>query len=266
MSKTKIDWCDEVANIFTGCTGTCSYCYARPMARRIAAIPSRPGLPYRRVAEKTGDSFHPAFHGDVCDKLSWRLERARSPKRIFVGSMGDMCFDGEAVGYNIDSKETEQYKTADVQREVSIFARKLERSGHTILLLTKRPELLIDADWPANVHMGASVTGNSDSARVNTLLAMSDGFALKWVSVEPLLDSKFNTKNLIGMDWVVVGAQTGSTSAERTTEEREELRETASRIVDFCSANSTPVFIKDNLAKLAPDRKWPRQLPERKIQ
>ena len=40
MSKTRIDWCDEVWNPVTGCTPVgdgCRYCYAKRMFSRLAA-------------------------------------------------------------------------------------------------------------------------------------------------------------------------------------------------------------------------------------
>jgi protein gp37 len=35
---SKIDWCDETINVFTGCHGNCSWCYARRMAARVPSV------------------------------------------------------------------------------------------------------------------------------------------------------------------------------------------------------------------------------------
>ena len=41
MSKTKIDWCDEVWNPVWGCSFSCPFCYARKFAYRFGGQVAR---------------------------------------------------------------------------------------------------------------------------------------------------------------------------------------------------------------------------------
>jgi protein gp37 len=144
--------------------------------------------------------------------------------------------------------------------------------GHTILLLTKRPDLLdVNVVWPSNVHLGVSVTSNADAGRIATLLekgrAMREqvgasGPGVLWASVEPLLDPNFDALNLVGLDWVVVGAQTGVDAAKPGSQEANFRVRAAAWIVEWCRANKVPCFVKDNLCRQAGGRgAWPREFP-----
>lgn len=298
MSYTKIDWCDETVNVFTGCRGPhgkpCDFCYARKMARRLGGIK---GTVYQRTRYATsetgtlcdhGDPFTPAIHLDVLERQEGRLSRghkrvpSRNPRRIFVGSMGDMCFKGKAVTFDTNGERVPEncdWNSARLQRELADFAHRI--APHTVLLLTKRPDLLRhDVNWPGNVHLGVSVCGNEDAAiRIPKLLEVAKGCVLPWVSVEPLTDYDFDPSLLAGVKWVVVGVQTGQgarmnkqAGLSRMHGELqpitvgEALYESAERIDDWCWTNKVPLFVKSALRKiehhLRPQMDWPREYPE----
>ena len=256
MSKSKIDWCDESLNFFTGCRNGCSFCYARKFANRLANMPG--GHIYRRVKEHTGNSFEPAFHYDIYDRELEQLKNSKKPKRIFVGSMGDMCFDEKAIIFNYympHSPDITYFTSPHVQTWCRHFA---DNTSHTILLLTKRPDLIDKRIlWPSNVHLGVSLT-ETDYKRPDRLKRYVHGSPLLWASVEPLLDPDFNPECLEGLEWVVVGALTGKKKMISDSE----LRESVCRIIDYCSSEGIPVFVKENIDRLFPDRTWPKQLPK----
>ncbi len=267
---SKIGWCDETINPFTGCRQGCRFCYARRMAHRFANIH---GTVYERVDLATssvdpetgwsdggGNPFAPAIHLDVLVRHLGRLGRARcGPRRVFIGSMGDMCFDGTAITFPPDPvlAVREDWDTGKLQEHLARFCSRLPR--HTFLLLTKRPDLLsVGVRWPRNVHLGVSLTSNADEHRVVGLLRRGPGVC--WASVEPLLDLDFEPAFLTGLDWVVVGAQTGAGAPDAWP-----VLEAARRVVVWCADNGVPCFVKDNLRKwtLGPGEAWtwPRELP-----
>lgn len=299
MSTSTIDWLNggETINPFTGCLKGCRFCYARKMAYRLAHID---GTVYRRVSRARsgserefiyplgGNSFHPAVHLDVFERERERLTRYSDhgcvgyprrirQRRIFVGSMGDLCFDGEATTFDKNGlRASEDWNTARLQRKVAVFAGVVR--PHTILLLTKRPEcLVIGTPWPENAHLGVSVTGRTDAHRIETLLRWNvanrelgadaerggvEGPGVLWASVEPLLDGDFDAELLRGLGWVVVGLQTGSGKERPGTAKMTALLEAVQRIVDWCAGAGVPCFVKDN-ARCASSGgyKWPRQIP-----
>jgi protein gp37 len=257
------------------------------MARRLAAIP---GTVYERVEEASGideDPFEPAFHWDVYSREQERLTKYRRggmhagytmrPRRVFVGSMGDMCFGGIAMCFNDRSKivcPSHMY-TDGVQRETAKWSERVGAAGHTVLLLTKRPDLLdLNVCWPANVHLGVSVTGNADAGRILELidrariwkeqggpsfLGGKRGPGVLWASVEPLLDYNFDPSCLAGMRWVVVGFQTGS-GAMRGAEIRVPEKVAVQRIMRWCAERGVPLFCKSSVEK-ALGGKWPQEYP-----
>ncbi len=299
----KIEWTDETINPYTGCRGNCGYCYARRMARRLSNIN---GTVYSRVFSSTsgvdpetgfadgdGDPFRPAVHLDVLEKHRIRLTRflrrgcagrKTKPRRIFVGSMGDICFEGLALTFVADGgllPMAAWYDTRKLQHAIAIFAANV--APNTIQILTKRPDLLVpQVKWPRNVQLGVSMTSNEDLWRLEELVNRSEYMAcqwapslVKWASVEPLLDSDFDEESLAGANWVVVGAQTGPGVKfdEEFLDERlyirnvgEELTEAAARIVRWCAHNKVPCFVKDNMRRIQrrhrPPMDWPLESPE----
>ena len=152
MNKTKIDWCDFTWNPITGCTAGCSFCYARKIAMRF-----------------TGH-FRPTFHPERLGNL---IDGPKKPKRIFVGSMGDMFDPG--------------VKSEWRQR---VFKEMTRVDRHTYFILTKQPQNFADLDcldrYGVTVFLGVSVTGVADLWRIGELRKNWKG--KKFISFEPLLE------------------------------------------------------------------------------
>lgn len=190
--------------------------------------------------------------------------QARKGRLFFICSMGDMCFEKEALLFDEDGRLAGMTTTAKVQEQITRFCAEDQR--HTYLLLTKRPELLDGGvDWPSNVHLGVSVTATEDAERVAALWEIrrrrpTRSHGVIWASVEPLLDPEFDPDILCGVGWVVVGAQTGPGAPDVLP-----VIEAAKRIVKWCAETEIPCFTKDNLRKwsIGPDDawNWPREFP-----
>jgi protein gp37 len=243
------------------------------MARRLSSIP---GTVYERVLNASGideDPFEPAFHWDVYQRALDKLKAAKRPRRIFAGSMGEMCFEGKAMCFNGDSNVLNgTMPTLGIQAATADFCRQIEDFDHTVLLLTKRPDFLEHVGWPGNVHLGVSVTGNNDAHRIETLRRFSNehmGPSVIWASVEPLLDVDFDPTFLTGLDWVVIGFQTGTRydhvangdSLSRMIR-RSELEYAVERTVEWCKRQRIPVFCKGSVSKSYPNHPWPREYPK----
>jgi protein gp37 len=79
---------------------------------------------------------------------------------------------------------------------------------HTFQVLTKRPERAahLDLSWPSNVWMGTSIENQRFADRVDKLRAVQA--SVRFLSCEPLLGPLI--VDLTGIDWVIVGGESGS--------------------------------------------------------
>jgi protein gp37 len=81
---------------------------------------------------------------------------------------------------------------------------------HQFQLLTKRSDILRELDplidWPPNVWMGISVENKDYTWRIDDLRGTRA--RTKFLSIEPLL-GPIADLNLSGIDWVIVGGESG---------------------------------------------------------
>jgi protein gp37 len=109
---------------------------------------------------------------------------------------------------------------------------------HTYQILTKRSERLLELSkslpWANHIWMGVSVENSKCCGRIDRL-RQTDA-KVKFLSLEPLLGSLSNL-NLEGMDWVIVGGESGP--GARTMEEDWVLE-----IRDQCIKAEVPFFFK----------------------
>jgi len=182
MAQSSIEWTESTWNPLTGCTKispACKFCYAERMAKRLQSM----GQP-RYVA-----GFKLTLHEEILElPLSWK-----KPQRIFANSMSDP--------FHKRVPDSFIYKAFDVMRRAS---------WHQFQLLTKRSERLLKMsraiNWPHNVWMGVSVEREDYVFRIDDL--RETGAAIKFVSFEPLL-GPLPTLDLLGIDWVIVGGESG---------------------------------------------------------
>ena len=186
MATTKIEWTESTWNPITGCTkisSGCKFCYAEVMTRRLKAMGQ----------EKYLNGFELTLHPEVLNEpYAWK-----KGKRIFVNSMSDLF-----------------HKDVPVQYIQQIFKVIKENPQHVFQVLTKRADILRNYDreglleWPHNLWMGVTVESKEVINRIEDL--RNTGARIKFLSCEPLLSS-LPDMNLQGIDWVIVGGESGRT-------------------------------------------------------
>jgi protein gp37 len=167
--------------------------------------------------EKYRDGFKLTLHPDVLEEpLTWTKHQY-----IFVNSMSDLFHKDVPLVFVL--------KVFDVMRRAY---------WHQFQVLTKRAEGLLDLDpyitWPDNVWMGVSVE-NLDYVNRIDLLRQTHA-AIKFLSLEPLL-GPLPDLNLNGIDWVIVGGESGPHSRPIQPEWVRNIR-------DQCLRAHVPFFFK----------------------
>ncbi len=183
--SSSIEWTDSTWNPITGCTKVspgCANCYAERMALRLKAM----GNP------NYTNGFSITMHEDALElPLKWR-----KPQTIFVNSMSDL--------FHEDVPDDFIFQVFEVMRYAD---------WHCFQILTKRSKRLIDISpqlpWRSHIWMGVTVEDNDHTFRIEHLRRTAA--KVKFVSLEPLLGSIPNL-NLEGMDWVIVGGESGPRS------------------------------------------------------
>jgi protein gp37 len=213
-TTTEIEWTDATWNPVTGCakiTDGCAGCYAERLAERFRGVA---GHPYENGFDLT---LRPERIGQP---LSWR-----EPRRVFVNSMSDL-FHKDVPADFIDK----------------VFATMEKADWHTYQVLTKRSSLMArylrdrygDGLAPAHIWLGVSVENGDNVVRLKHLQAARA--SVKFVSFEPLI-GPIGTVDLAGIDWAIVGGESGPKA--RPMEE-----EWATEIRDQCEAAKVAFFFK----------------------
>ena len=210
MTTTKIEWTEKSWNPVTGCdkisTG-CKNCYAERMAKRLQAMGQK----------NYQNGFKLTLHENAINiPFSWK-----KPQMIFVNSMSDLFHEDVPFSF--------------IQKVFFVMAK---ANWHIFQVLTKRSsrfaELSSQLEWPSNVWMGVSVENADYTYRIDNL--MSTGASVKFLSLEPLL-GPMPDLDLTGIDWVIVGGESGPGA-------RPMQPEWATGIKDKCSEAKVPFFFK----------------------
>lgn len=212
MAKSKIEWTEATWNPVTGCTKLsegCKYCYAEVFAKRLQGM----------GVEKYSNGFHLTLHPETLkEPFRWK-----KPKVVFANSMGDLFH--KDVPFNF------------IQQ---VFLVMRQNPQHVFQVLTKRADVLRYYDsealltWPHNVWMGVTVENSDAMHRIDQL--RQTGAKVKFLSCEPLLSS-LHDLNLDGIDWVIVGGESGRSARPLKEEWVLEIREQ-------CAAADVPFFFK----------------------
>jgi len=213
-SSTQIEWTDATWNPVTGCTKItrgCDFCYAERFSERFRGVPGHPfesGFDLKLRPER------------LTQPLSWR-----QPRRIFVNSMSDL-FHKKIPRSFIDS----------------VFDTMEAANWHTFQVLTKRSPLLTRylhnrygaGKSPPHIWLGVSIEDAKNTIRLKHL--RDSRASVKFVSFEPLLGS-VGKIDLKGIDWAIVGGESGPHS--RPMEE-----DWAIEIRDQCRSDKVAFFFK----------------------
>lgn len=105
-----------------------------------------------------------------------------------------------------------------------------QNRNHQFQVLTKRVNRALayakarkfrGHSWPWNVWLGASVEDQAHSFRIATL-QKAEGPRIKFVSFEPLI-SQIEKPNLEGINWIIIGGESGNNPRPMRAEWAQEL-------------------------------------------
>jgi protein gp37 len=155
------------------------HCYAERMAKRLQAMGQ----------SNYANGFKLALHEHALDlPFKWK-----KPQTIFVNSMSDLFHKDVPLSF--------------IKKVFDVMGR---AHWHTFQVLTKRADRLLELSkeltWTENIWMGVTVE-NGDYVQRIDCLRETEAF-IKFLSIEPLL-GPVGTMNLNGIDWVIVGGESG---------------------------------------------------------
>jgi len=209
MNETAIAWTDHTWNLFSGCkkiSPECAHCYADSLAERHRGNAAFP------------HGFDLTVRPHKLDEPA-RLLRSKGPSLIFCESMSDIGLDDdELTPAEIDRLTAAGYRDMDHVRD-TFFDTVEATPEHRYQVLTKRLETL--HRWlvargrrvPESVWLGVTCGHPRSLARVDTLRGFRAlGARVLFVSAEPLLGdlaAALDTATLRGIDWMIVGGESG---------------------------------------------------------
>jgi protein gp37 len=207
---SSIEWTESTWNPVTGCTKVspgCKHCYAERMAQRLQAMGQR----------NYASGFELTLQPHMLElPLSWK-----KPQTIFVNSMSDLFHPDVPVAYI-----------------KSVFEVMAKAHWHRFQVLTKRADRLRELSqellWTRNVWMGVSVETAKYRFRIDSL--RDSGALTKFLSLEPLL-GPLDGLDLRGIDWVIVGGESGPRSRPMEPQWVLDIR-------DQCARANVPFFFK----------------------
>lgn len=181
MAESRIEWTEMTWNPTTGCnkiSAGCKYCYAEIMARRLQAM----------GVDKYKDGFKLRVHEDALRvPYTWKQQKV-----VFVNSMSDLFHTDVPLSF--------------IKRVFEV----MNDTQHVYQVLTKRADILLKVNkelrWTHNIWMGVSVENDKVKDRINFL--RQTNAKVKFLSCEPLIGPLSNL-NLEGIDWVIVGGESG---------------------------------------------------------
>ena len=205
-----IEWTEVTWNPVTGCSKVsqgCKNCYAERLATRLRAM----------GAERYRNGFEVTLHEDLVSlPLRWR-----KPRTVFVNSMSDLF-----------------HESIPLEFISSVFETMVLCPQHTFQILTKRSQRLAEVarelPWPTNVWMGVSVEDARVMQRIDHLRTVPA--TVRFLSCEPLI-GPLEQVNLQGIDWVIVGGESGPGA-------RPMRREWVQSIMTQCRAADCAFFFK----------------------
>ncbi|MFT4096848.1 MAG: phage Gp37/Gp68 family protein [Rhodoblastus sp.] len=184
--NSAIEWTDTTWNPVTGCTkisAGCDNCYAERFSERFRGVKNHP---FRTGFDLT---LRP-------ERLQQPLQWKR-PRMVFVNSMSDLF-----------------HKEIPISFVSAVFDTMETANAHTYQVLTKRSSLMrqfINTRYknkpaPTNIWLGVSVENAQGKSRIAHL--QHSNASTRFLSIEPLI-APVGRLNLDGIDWVIVGGESG---------------------------------------------------------
>lgn len=180
---SKIEWTEETWNPTTGCNKVsrgCTNCYAETMAKRLQAM----GTP----------GYENGFEFTIMPKRLDQPLKKKKPTKYFVNSMSDL----------FHKKMPEEF----LDRIIDVIE---QTPRHIYQILTKREDRMFEyfseREIPKNIWLGVTVEDKKKGLpRIDKLRNLNA--KIKFLSVEPLLED-LGKVNFKGIDWVIVGGESG---------------------------------------------------------
>jgi len=205
-----IEWTETTWNPVTGCTKIspgCKHCYAERMALRLQAMGQ--------------ENYRNGFKVTLQERMLPLPLMWKKPRMIFVNSMSDLF-----------------HKDVPTEFIEKTFAVMKKASWHTFQVLTKRSDriqLIEDRiRIPKNVWLGVSVECEDYLYRIGDL--RKTGAQVRFLSLEPLI-GPLPGLDLEGINWVIVGGESGPGARPMQEEWVTDIRDT-------CLASGVPFFFK----------------------
>ncbi len=213
---SEIEWTEATWNPTSGCTKIspgCKNCYAETLTKRLKAMGQQ--------KYKKGFQYveHPS---DVELPLTWK-----KPKKIFVNSMSDLFHENSTFEFT-----------------GKCFSTMIQADHHDYQILTKRPKRMAEfselffryfgCKIPNFMWMGVSIENQNYVSRINDLRKVK--CHTRFISFEPLLGS-IGKVNLKGMDWAIIGGESGAHF-------RSVKKEWIEEIIEQCKEQGVAVFFK----------------------
>jgi protein gp37 len=209
-NTSQIEWTDATWNPVTGCNKVspgCKQCYAERLANRLMAMGQ--------------DNYRNGFSLTLQPQMLEHPFTWRKPRRIFVNSMSDLFHEAVPINYIL--------QVFDVMRAAD---------WHQYQILTKRSERLLSLSgrikWLKHIWMGVSIESDAYCHRASHL--RQTAAEIKFLSLEPLL-GPLTSLSLEGIDWVIVGGESGPGARPMRAEWVEAIR-------DRCLKSGVPFFFK----------------------
>ncbi|OGU55431.1 MAG: hypothetical protein A2V66_16785 [Ignavibacteria bacterium RBG_13_36_8] len=268
MSKSKIEWTDEVGNVFVVSNGMagkhgwhcekispgCANCYAERIN-----IAQRFGYGTGQTYNKKNEPINLIFRRELCEK--WL--KVKKKKVVFVNSMTDTFLDC--------------YEDKLIQ---ALFYYMEKAKNLFFIVLTKRPERAIQLEekerivWPGNA-MFMVTTEDQEQADKRIPVLLQSKAKWKGLSIEPLLGMIDIEPVWLGnyqscggwlpaqIHWIIVGAESNGRKVGRECK-----TEWIKRIINDCKQSNVPLFVKQILieGKLSKNiEKFPEHLKIREF-
>ena len=196
MQKTNISWSDVVWNPTTGCTKIaqgCKNCYAETMFNRLSKMDFKGNIYKGR--KFTDVRIHPER---LEEPYNWK-----KPCMVFVNSMADLFH--ERVPFDTIHEIWDIIK-ARPQHIFQVLTKRPERMKESLELIYKLELLGYSQGFWNHVWLGVSVSTQADADK-NIPILLQTPSAVRWVSVEPMLEEIDLRKYIHKLNWIVVGAE-----------------------------------------------------------
>ena len=222
QDNESIDWAAYSWNPVTGCNHDCQYCYARDIANRF----------YGELG------FKPAFHPSRLLIPYNHSKPGNKNNRVFTCSMADLF--GEWVPRDwIDA----------------VLGMCADSPAFDYLLLTKNPKRLREFSFPRNCWVGTTADTQRRMDVAEKIFADVDA-AVKWVSVEPMLERIMPSKPG-AFAWYIIGGASPSSGQPGFVPPFAWVARLALAAMDAGSQ----VFVKSNFWQAGRPQEFPCQEP-----